>query len=338
MEPPDIPVPDKPWQDFMEEFVFESIPRGESVVEKFLASHKNLSRTDRNILRSWVRIIRGFFRVRAGVEGPRAFCLVNEVTYPLVSEDFFPEGSYFVGRLFPVGDGYSLPGTSSTILPDDSQRIEALLATALQIQAIAPGMAFLGNPEKMDRSRDLATRRRAFFIETFGADEKVGPGDELAGEFERFRREWTEKEPAPALYPDTDNAVPDEIRKAGDAGMVMDEAYGLGLMKNYGRFLEICRAGSTDDEDAKAVMAMYIANIEGAPPAWSRALERFPETTQKAVATLVGEEAALEFLTAGRALLESPRPFPPVVAILDDDLAKAVEEKRKNLYEGGGPE
>ena len=103
LEAPAKPVPEKPWQDFMEEFVFESVPRGESVVEKFLDTHKNLSRTDRNLLRSWLSVVRGFFRVASTGGGTEAFCLVNEVAYPLVSEGFFPEGAYFVGRFFRYG-------------------------------------------------------------------------------------------------------------------------------------------------------------------------------------------------------------------------------------------
>ncbi|MHC5080392.1 MAG: hypothetical protein ACYTHN_15370, partial [Planctomycetota bacterium] len=159
----------------------------------------------------------------------------------------------------------------------------------------------------------------------FGTDEKIGKGEELASDFQRFRDAWRATEPTPALYPVMTKAVPEKIREAENVGMVMDEHYGLGLMKDYGPFLEICETGVLTDE-GKTTLATYVAHIEQIPPAWQRVLERFPDGTVKAVEQLVGPEEKTDVMNLIQAILKAPRVFPPVVAILDPDLQAALPQ------------
>jgi hypothetical protein len=117
--------------------------------------------------------------------------------------------------------------------------------------------------------------------------------------------------------------IPDEIVSADDVGMVMDESFGVGLMRDYASFLRICEKGPQDEGETK-ILSVYIANIEHAPPAWERALRRHPESTRGAVASHVGEEGAAEIMNVIDSILSNPQPYPPVIAILDEELASAI--------------
>lgn len=328
LAPPQKPVPEKPWQDFMEELLFDRPPGVAGPVDRFLAARTGLGRADRALLRSWTHVVRGFFRVQDAPGGQSALSLVNEVAYPLpAGEHFFPAGAVFIGRLFPIGDGESLPGTTSTIFDDDADRQRAVVEAALQIQSVAPEMAFRDNPRKFEESRRIADARYAYFLETFGGEERTGPGETLAADFLRFRADWLAREPAPALYPDFVHEIPEPIREAPDAGLLMDRNFGLGLLKNYTRFLRVCAEGTAGDEEDKDALAVYVANAESIAPAWRRALDRTPDTAKAAVAGLVGEDGAGKIMAALRALLDAPPPFPPIVAVFDPVLADGARRR-----------
>jgi hypothetical protein len=190
-------------------------------------------------------------------------------------------------------------------------------------------MAIFDNPEKLARSRELSDKRYEFFIDLFGSDEKVGPGEEIAADLERFRSTWAEQDPPPALYPDTVNVIPEQIEKASDVGMVMDPKFGLGLMKSYAAFMKICESGSETDEDGDT-LSIYVANLEKAPPAWQRAFQRFPEGTLKVLEARVGPEGAREIQKVLENIFEVSEQPPPVVAVLDPELAAAIPALPQN--------
>ncbi|MHC4598867.1 MAG: hypothetical protein ACYS47_07675 [Planctomycetota bacterium] len=324
IEPPMKPIPETPWQDFMEEFIFERPLKGGPIVTRYLESHPNLSRQEQKLLRSWSWPVRGFFKIRTAGGKPAAFSLINEKTYPLDTGDLpLTEGTYLVGRLFHVGDGDHYPGANSTIPADDAQRGPAILSTALQIQSITPHMAFFDNPEKRDLSRRLTEARYDFFLTLFGTDEKVGTGEAIAEDFERFRSEWAARNTTPALHPDMADAVPEVIAEADDVGMVMHRRFGVGLMRGYAAFLRVCERGFENKAD-REVFEVYVASLEQAPPAWEKALDRFPEGTSKALREYRGEEGGEEILASIRALLDAPETLPTIIAVLDPELAAAI--------------
>ncbi|GEM_PF-3271031 len=323
LQPPDKPIPEKPWRDFMEDFVFDRNPGNDSIVDRFLEAGSALSRTDRALLKRWRAPYKGFFLLRHHEQGTNAFSLVNEMDFPLAGDwKGHPEGSAMVTRMFALSEGEYLTGAHS-VLPEPAQ-VETVISTALHVQSQAPWMAFGANEEKRAVSTALATARRAFFLETFGTDEVRGAGRELAESFKKFRSSWLEKETRPALYPDMNVEIPEEILEADDVGMLMDETYGLGLLKNYGAFLEACESGALKDETAGETVAAYVASMESIPHVWQRALERFPEGTRGAARAVLKGDAETEIDVLFELLQRPHRRIPPVVAVMDPALASAI--------------
>jgi len=90
------------------------------------------------------------------------------------------QGSYIRQRFFPSSGGSS--GVPSRHPP--------ALKVAAELAAKHPNLV-LRNPEKREQAWDLQREERRHFIEFFGSDPNVVPGQEVVGRMQEFLRYWT---------------------------------------------------------------------------------------------------------------------------------------------------
>ncbi|MCU0722111.1 MAG: hypothetical protein MUC63_00585 [Planctomycetes bacterium] len=327
IEPPSAPVPDRPWQAFLETLVFGGgwRPRG-AVVAAFLARSEKLPKADRALLEAWTDAPDGFFRLSRDGGKLKALSLVSEAEYPLAVEAApnLPDGIVLSCILYAAGEGEYAPGHAQGVSPDKAEEMGKVLETALGVQMLSPPRAFRDNPGRAERSRAVAAARRAFFFETFRGDEARGPGTEIAASYARFRAGWLAKEPAPVLYPDMAlESLQASILEAKGAAMVMDGRGELFVLPDWADFLDACKAGAAE-EPQRQTAGLYLVNAVAVAPLWERALRLHPEGTRAALARLVEPSRVEEFAAQIPAHVEARAKLPPCVALGDPGLAGAL--------------
>lgn len=111
------------------------LPDGDTVVERFVAEHPELTQEGRALLLGWRDVVEGIFEVgRPDGEALAIVNLIDELTYrvrsnmgPGVFARLRP-GSFLITRLVPVGDEWLMSGGAGTL--PASARAAALRAAA----------------------------------------------------------------------------------------------------------------------------------------------------------------------------------------------------------------
>jgi hypothetical protein len=336
IEPPAHPVPDRPWQTFMEVLVFGGgwRPRG-AVVEAFLERQRDLPRRDQALLRSWMDPPDGFFRLVRKDGKLWAFSLLSEAEYRLAVETGgdVPENTLLSCILYSVGGGDYVPGGAKGLAPDKADETLGYLLTSLGVQMIAPPRAFRDNPVRLERSRAIAATRRAFFFETFKGDEVRGTGAAVTAEYRRFRALWLQREPSPVLYPDMAvDAVQQRFEQLNSAAMILDGRGEMFLVPEWEPFLEACRTGA-ENEALRKPFALYLVNAIAMVSLWDRAIRMHPQTIRQALARVIEPGQVEEFVSQIPGIVEARAKFPPCVALLDPQLAGALPGFLKEIEE-----
>jgi hypothetical protein len=223
------------------------LPDGRSVIEHFVGSNRELADTDRQLVLGWSDVVDGIFQIKTNDgNGIDAVNLIDELTYriranagPAVLARFQP-GDFLVGRVVPLGDVWMLSGAQSGFPAADKPD---LLRAAAQAAMTHPELV-LRNPAKLARAWELQREDRDCFIDFFGTDLVVFPGDCVLDQWHSYWRTRTTQLPigpqaaagdrlgSPSFSARFD--LPDEIAAADSVAIIYDEAEGLTFLVNFG--------------------------------------------------------------------------------------------------------
>jgi hypothetical protein len=324
------------------------LPGGRTVVEAFVSAHPELAETDRQILLGWRDVVEGVFEIRERDGGAIiAVNLIDELTYriysnagPAVLASMEP-GCFMIGRIVPISVGWMFSGTQQTF---GASRRAAMLQVAAELAAEHPRLVFR-NPEKVTQGWELARKQQAMFIEFFGSDLIVVPGQEVASRMNGFltwytRRVLEEAESA-ASGLDADVAarapafrVPGDLASAPTVAVICDETEGLMFLANFGLVREAFENPGLAAErehrqavlgylKADSISALPFRRLAGADTA--RASQLFQHLLNK---------PSFSWERDGEALLRKHKPWcfeaepQPPVTPLRSELAEALPPSR----------
>lgn len=213
---------------------------GDTVIDRFLLARPDLSPQERAMVLAWRDVVEGIFEVRGkDRDAVVLFNLVDELTYRARSNmgrrafRTVRKGMFLVCRLVPLGADWLV-----------SAHISAFPATArgqMLTQAAEFGLhnaaAVFRNPDKLATARRLLAEQRAVFIELFGAEYIVVPGDELPTRVATFCQAIVDRA-GPGTAPPA-FAFPDEMLDAETVAIHFDPDTGLSLYLDFGLLQEL---------------------------------------------------------------------------------------------------
>jgi hypothetical protein len=307
---------------------------GKTVVERFVASRRDLSEDERALLLGWRDVVEGIFEVQ-GCDGVALVTenLVDELTYRVHSNMgpgvFRPPGpgSFMIGRLVPVGSEWLISGTFAWYPKCD----RAIHRAAYEITMRHPESAFR-NPDKLARAQQLQRAEHDRFVQFFGADFVVIPGAQLT---ERMRSFYTfcrdqavselaasGKQPKnlPFHFPD----YPADLVGSDTVAVTHDEVEGMGLYADFGLIEEAFAEPSLlRHPDYRRRVRDYLDDDSVSPLLFVRIAARDPERTNEVFCKLLGR-SHFDWTIDGEKLMrrrkshyfEQPR-LPRIVPISD---------------------
>ncbi|MEU3166987.1 hypothetical protein [Streptosporangium sp. NPDC006930] len=174
----------------LDSFIFtKRLDGGQTVVEMFA---ERLTGEDRALVLSWTDYVQGAFEIKEpyGDDGCVAVNHIDELTYRIRSnmgpagvEQLTP-GVVMVGGIVPVGDDWMISGASAAFPAEDASDA---LAGVRDLQLRNPELVFR-NPEKLARAREIQAAQRESFVDLYGSDMIVVPGDEVKTKVLAFYR------------------------------------------------------------------------------------------------------------------------------------------------------
>jgi hypothetical protein len=242
--------------NFFDGFILQHrLPDGKTVVEHFVAEHTELPEVERAMLLGWRDAIEGIFEVQRQEDGAVvAVNLVDELPYrirsnmgPAALGPLRPH-TFLVTRLVPVGNEWILSGMANLLTAADRA---AAYEMAAQLLAERPQLAFR-NPAKLAQAWEQQRAEHRSFVEFFGADLVIIPGDQVA---ERLRaylhfRQFevrdadgkTAAERAREIYgtdpPEIDFQLPPDLADIDTVGLVVDDVEGFFIFPDLGPVAE----------------------------------------------------------------------------------------------------
>lgn len=322
------------------------LPDGRTVLDIFVRQHPNLSEEERALLLGWRDVVEGTFEVeRRDGDAVVATNLVDDLTYrprsnvgPAIFERT-PPGSFIMSRAVPLGDEWMLSGSTS-LYPADA-RDEVYRATA-QASLHAPRQVFR-NPEKLAQGWERQGREREQFMDFFGSDLVVLPGQQVEDRLRAFRRYQTHAHRDAEGKTDADRtrerygtepaeidfSLPPALLRADTVGMVYDAVDGLNFWPDYGLLEE---AFANPDLVAggphRRIAVNYLDEPSLSPLALRRLAERDPDRASRVFAQVLKRpkfawERDGDTLLRERKASYFERPPLPSVIPLSEKLARA---------------
>jgi hypothetical protein len=229
------------WMLLWDCFVLEhKLPNGRTVVEQFVDARPALSEAEREMVLGWRDVVQGPFEVQRQ-DGPALVVesLVDDLTYrvrsnmgPAVFRQM-PRRSFIIARLVAVGDEWMLSGPSQVLRASERDFAYQL---ALDMSLRTPEAVFR-NPEKLALAWEHQRADRARFIEFFGTDQIVVPGEqaqERLDAYYTFCRDAVlgpEPEDVPAAV---SMSLPSDLTDSETVALIYDETDGLGFYAEFG--------------------------------------------------------------------------------------------------------
>ena len=295
------------------------LPNGKTVLGQFLASRRDLSALDRDMLRGWRDPVEGFFEVRG--KDRTAIVLLNLLddleyrTYSNMGPAAFrrlPKGGFLYARLVPISPvpGAWLVSGNMAVFPKSGAA--QIAQVALQLGTTRPELVFR-NPEKIEQGWKQMRADRAAFVEFFGGDELVlSPAEAqerldayyrhrqqavLAAHPERRRPRHIPGGDAPAVE------FPAEFADADTIGVIYDEIDGLNFYNDYRMLRELfADPALAADKRYSEVLRGYLEADSIGPLPIRRVVGAHPETAD-AVFRKVLRKPGFTWADHGEALL-----------------------------------
>lgn len=221
----------------VEEFLFGyRLPDGASVVDKFVASRRDLSAGDREMMLGWKDFVQGVFEIRErDGDALVVFNMVDELTYRVRSNmdaegiERIPVGGVMIGNIVPVDGEWMMSGSHQSY---EADALDEMRDVAAQMAMQSPDKAFR-NKEKLAKAREMQAEQYASFVDHFGSDTIVVPGRDVGRKVRDFFRHDYERaghDPADWTDPGFDFA---ELRDVDSVGIIFDVEDGLGFVPDY---------------------------------------------------------------------------------------------------------
>lgn len=267
---------------------------GDTLIDRFMKANPGLSEIERGLLELWKEAVVGIFEVRGQGGGVmELFNLVDRETYVVASTlgpevlERFPLGSFVLARLEPAREVYFLSGRQWLIPPDERDAAEEL---ARQVAVSSPRLALGRSRERWERASAVQRRLHEAFVEYFGSDVVVPPG-EVAEKLGAFFEWWNlrqlegmsaeERQWALAQGARPCTSVPEGLLGCETVGIVMDAEEGLNFYAELGRFLEVfARPQSFSAGERRDIVMRYLWSDSISPLPFRKVVERYPDNAR----------------------------------------------------------
>lgn len=235
------------WIMFLDYFVLQhQLHNGKTVVEEFVAAHPDLPEAERDLLLGWRDVVEGIFEVkRRDGETLVVENLIDDLTYRVRSNmgpavfRRMPRRSFLITRLVPIGADWLISGMTN-VLPG-SQRNQVYQAAA-DVALRNPALIFR-NPDKLARGWELQHAERHRFVQFFGTDLVVLPGEQFAEQMRQYQQ-FSRKEVLAALpaanrarrvdTPAPEFAIDPHLLESDTVAVIFDEIEGLNFYAEFG--------------------------------------------------------------------------------------------------------
>jgi hypothetical protein len=331
----------------IDQFVLqERLPDGRTVVEHFVAAHRELDELDREMLLGWHDVVEGIFEVVANTDSSvDAVNVIDQLRYRLHATSgpsviaAARSGAFLLARAVPLGDAWMLSG-AQMIMPKSDRK--QLLQVAAEMATSRPRLVFR-NPELLARAWELQHWERDRFVEFFGADLVVLAGTELQPRWDGYWA-WRLRQRPPQAAPTTTKQrgrqpvqplarweLPPELCDADTIGIVYDEAEGLTFLPDFGQLQAVFDdPGQALDKAHRQVVQHYLRDDTVSALPFRRLAAGCPEGATLVFRRLLSKPSFL-WERDGESLLRKYKPASfatpplPCVTVLGDELARALQ-------------
>ena len=298
------------------------LPDGKTVLDKFLASRRDLSAVDRAMLSGWRDPVEGFFEnLRMDGDAAILLNLLDDLEYRVYSNmgpaamRQLPKGGFLLTKIVPVHP--AMPGAwlvSGMMKSYRKSDGPAFAGVALRQAAERPQLVFR-NPEKIKQGWEMMRAQRAAFIEFFGTDELVLPPAEARTQINAYYRHYQDSRAAKPrgrakAAPDVDlfDLHLDEA-EADTLGIIFDETDGLNFYLDYGMLRELfADPDLASDKRYADVLREYLNSADVAPLPLHRVAAAHPDSVD-AVYRKVLRKPSFTWADHGEALLRRRKPW-----------------------------
>ncbi|MFI6603563.1 hypothetical protein ACIBHX_45660 [Nonomuraea sp. NPDC050536] len=216
---------------------------GETVIDRFLLARPDLSPQERAMVLGWRDVVEGIFEVRGkDKDAVILFNLVDELTYRARSNmgrrAFRPirKGMFLICRLVPLGADWMVSAHIS-VFPATARG--QMLTEAAEF-GLRNAAAVFRNPDKLATARRLLAEQRAVFIELFGAEYIVVPGEELPARLATFCQAIVDRAgPGAETTAPPVLAFSDEMLESETVAIHFDPQTGISLYLDFGLLQEL---------------------------------------------------------------------------------------------------
>lgn len=330
------------------------LPDGSTVVDRFVAGHKDLTAADREMLLGWRDPVEGIFEIQRKEGG--AVVLLNLVddleyrTYSNVGRAAFrgvSKGSFLHTCLVPVhsaGEAWLVSGAMSGYPRSSATEIAQV---ALQLATSRPELVFR-NPRKVEQGWQAMREDRAAFVEVCGGDELVlspAEAEDLLNAYYRHRQDS-----ALAGHPDRVQGrrlpgrdlpffeLPPELAGSDTIGVIYDQVDGLNFYADYGvlrdLFADPALAGRRQYQD---LLRIYLREESIGPLPIRRLAAAHPETVDAVFRKLL-RKPGFTWREHGESLLRRRKPWyyanepRPGVSVIGDRLSALAADRRPSRF------
>jgi len=256
------PDSEEQWIAFQDWFALEyELQGGGTVAQRFVEEYEDVISHDvRELVLGWQNVIEGLFEVKAREsDGYCMKSLINEreyEVYPTVFLDKFEmkPGDFAVARVVPAKGFHTFSGGVKMLQSDGSEDMRAeIYKVAIDFQIKNRRLALKDNEEKLKKSLESARRQYEDFVDFFGSDEVCGTGKEISVKYQSFcyyvvfeKKDPDTGQPVAKAY-ETETgrpyqppkvALPKDVLKSTDVGMICDSVEGLEFLIEYQRFFD----------------------------------------------------------------------------------------------------
>lgn len=174
----------------IESIIYDRGPGSEPLIDRFLRTNKTLSTQDRASYESWrEHAVFGIFKViEHKNERMLLRNLIDELNYPTYSsqgsEAINPVtvNGYVMTRIVPIGNVYTLSGTTKNFGPQDTNTAYSMAAKLLSVDHSLP----FRNPAKLAKASATVANQHRIFTELFGATTIIGTGAQMIEAYRKF--------------------------------------------------------------------------------------------------------------------------------------------------------
>jgi hypothetical protein len=301
----------------LDHFVLQRrLASGTTVVEAFVGDHPELPEAERDMLQGWLDVVEGIFDV-TGRDGD-ALILINlldELTYRVRSNlgrkalRPFKKGMFFVGRIVRVGEDWMVSGNPA-MFPASTR--DQMLAVAAEQALRHPELVFR-NPDRLADARRVAAQHHQVFLERFGTDLVVVPGDEAPGTMEEFHRGVAEHagnagvDGEPPAIPPID--FPEDLLFAESVVIFSSAEEGLSLYPDY-RLLEdlFSNPKLISRRRYRETLAGYLEDPDAPPELIRRLADRDPGRSSTVFTRFLRRKRGFRWEADGEELLRQHKP------------------------------